>query len=105
VRGFTAARHFPRISARAIPHFVTLAHYGPAVGRPRIYEEPRVATAIRLPISLRDELQAVASERDVSVNLLVTRAVLDYLGRLPSLGDAPCGPHCAARSAGIETAS
>jgi len=75
------------------------------MGRPRVYKEPRVATAIRLPTSLRDELQAVAAERDVSVNLLVTRAVLDYLGRLPSLSDAPRGPRGAARRAGPEAAS
>lgn len=75
------------------------------MGRPRIYEEPRVATAIRLPVSLRDELRAVAAERDVSVNLLVTRAVLDYLVRLPSLGDAPRGPRRAARRARAEAAS
>lgn len=49
------------------------------VGRPRIYDEPRVATAVRLPASLRLELQAVAARRDVSVNLLVTRAVAHYL--------------------------
>ncbi len=54
------------------------------MGRPRIYDEPRVATAIRLPVSLRDELLTAASERDVSVNLLVTRAVSDYLRRLHS---------------------
>lgn len=74
------------------------------MGRPKIYEEPRVATAIRLPTSLRDELQAVAAERDVSVNLLVTRAVLDYLGRLPSLSDAPRRPRRGGRRAGVEAA-
>ena len=54
------------------------------MGRPRIYDEPRVATAIRLPVSLRDELLATATERDVSMNFLVTRAVSDYLRRLRS---------------------
>jgi hypothetical protein len=57
------------------------------MGRPRIYQEPRVATAVRLPASLRDQLQTVATERDVSVNLLVTRAVSDYLRRLPPASD------------------
>lgn len=75
------------------------------MGRPRIYDEPRVATAIRLPTSLRDELQAAAAERDVSVNLLVTRAVRDYLGRLPSFSDAPSEPRHVARRSGIEAAS
>lgn len=55
------------------------------MGRPRIYDEPRVATAIRLPNSLRAELRAAAMERDVSVNYLVTRAVSDYLERLPAI--------------------
>ena len=54
------------------------------MARPRIYAEERIATAIRLPASLRDELRAAAVERDVSVNLLVTRAVSDYLSRLPN---------------------
>jgi hypothetical protein len=56
------------------------------MGRPRIYDEPRIATAIRLPVSLRDELQAVAAEREVSVNFLVIRAVSDYLKQLPPAG-------------------
>jgi predicted transcriptional regulator len=55
------------------------------MGRPKVYDEPRIATAIRLPRSLRDQLQEAARERDVSVNLLVTRAVLDFLNRLPAL--------------------
>jgi hypothetical protein len=54
------------------------------MGRPRIYHEPRIVTAIRLPASLRHELQTAAAARDVSVNLLVTRAVADYLRRLPT---------------------
>lgn len=56
------------------------------MARPKLYSEPRVATAIRLPASVRDELQQAAAERDVSVNLLVTRAVCDYLRRLPPVG-------------------
>lgn len=75
------------------------------MGRPRIYEEPRVATAIRLPASLRDELQAAAVERDVSVNFLVTRAVLDYLRRLPSVSDEPSGPRRAERRTVVKASS
>ena len=52
------------------------------MGRPRLYDEPRVVTAVRLPASLRDELQRAATARDVSINHLVTRAVRDYLARL-----------------------
>jgi predicted transcriptional regulator len=57
------------------------------MSRPRVYDEPRVATAIRLPTSLHEELQSVASERDVSVNFLVTRAVSTFLAQLPSAGN------------------
>jgi len=56
------------------------------MSRPRVYDEPRVATAIRLPTSLHEELQSAASERDVSVNFLVTRAVSTFLAQLPPAG-------------------
>lgn len=58
------------------------------MGRPRICDEDRVATAVRLPESLHQRLHGAASERDVSVNLLVTRAVEEYLDRLPSAEQA-----------------
>lgn len=101
-RPTSASRGFLRaLSATSSQRLTTVG----CVGRPRIYEEPRVATAIRLPISLRDELQSVAAERDVSVNLLVTRAVREYLGRLPPLGDAPPGPRRGAGRAGAGSPS
>jgi hypothetical protein len=56
------------------------------MSRPKIYTEPRVATAVRLPSSLHGELQTAATERDVSVNYLVTRAVSAYLAQLPPAG-------------------
>lgn len=65
--------------------------------RPRIYDEPRVATAVRLPVSLRDDLRVAARERAVSVNLLVTRAISDYLRRLPPPGIAGPGDHASHR--------
>jgi predicted transcriptional regulator len=77
----------PRIIARGIRHFVTPTSYRQGMGRPRIYDEPRIATAIRLPASLRNELQTVAAARDVSVNYLVTRAVSDYLHQLASVAE------------------
>ena len=84
-RGFVRA-----ISTTSSHPFTTVM----TMGRPRIYDEPRIATAIRLPASLRDELLAAATERDVSVNFLVTRAVSDYLRRLsPPGGDALRGAH------------
>jgi len=75
------------------------------MGRPRIYREPRVTTAIRLPTSLRDELRSAAVERDVSVNFLVNRAVLDYLRRLPPVSDRPQGLHRPARHMVAKTPS
>ena len=56
------------------------------MSRPKVYDEPRVATAIRLPTSLHGELQTAATERDVSVNFLVTRAVSIFLAQLPPAG-------------------
>ena len=59
------------------------------MARPKIYDEPRVATAVRFPASLRGKLDKAAEARDVSVNFLVTRAVTDYLAKLPALDTAP----------------
>jgi hypothetical protein len=56
------------------------------MSRPKVYDEPRVATAIRLPTSLHGELKSAATERDVSVNFLVTRAVSAFLAQLPPAG-------------------
>jgi len=66
------------------------------MSRPKVYDEPRVATAIRLPTSLHEELQSAATQRDVSVNFLVTRAVSSYLAQLPSVDtDLPAGGEAA----------
>jgi predicted transcriptional regulator len=54
------------------------------MGRPRTFEERRVATAVRLPESVHRRLHEAADDRDVSANLLVIRAVCDYLDRLPN---------------------
>jgi predicted HicB family RNase H-like nuclease len=55
------------------------------MARPRVYSEPRVPTAVRLPESVHQRLRTAAEERAVSANLLVTRAVEEYLDRLPPL--------------------
>jgi hypothetical protein len=81
-RTFAGARFRGFVRAH-IPGAVTAPGYGVGVGRPKQYPEPRVATAVRIPVSLRDQLRAAAAERDVSANLLVTRALADYLERLP----------------------
>ena len=77
-------RVFVRAVSATLSHPVAMVMF---MSRPRVYDEPRVATAIRLPTSLHEELQTVASERDVSVNFLVTRAVSTFLAELPPAGD------------------
>lgn len=54
------------------------------MARPRTYAEDRVATAVRLPVSVHRRLHQAAMDRDVSANLLITRAVTDFLERLTS---------------------
>ena len=51
------------------------------VGAPR-RNGPRTATAIRLPDALHERLLVAATERDVSLNFLVTKAVEQFLDRL-----------------------
>jgi predicted HicB family RNase H-like nuclease len=53
------------------------------MGRPRIYDEPRVTTALRLSPRMRDALHRAADDEGVSVNQLVIRAMSEYLRRLP----------------------
>jgi hypothetical protein len=60
------------------------------MARPRTYEERRIATAVRLPESLHRRLHEAASDRDISVNLLIIRAVSEFLDRLPT-ADATLG--------------
>lgn len=50
--------------------------------RPRTYLEPRRATAVRLPVSLHERLRGEADVRSVSVNLLIERAISEFLDRL-----------------------
>ncbi len=45
--------------------------------------EKRIATAVRLPEKVHEELQRQADQRDVSVNFLVVRAVQQYLESAP----------------------
>jgi hypothetical protein len=52
------------------------------MGRPRLYDEERIATAVRLPASLHRDLHAAAEERDVSANLLIVKAVRRYLAQI-----------------------
>jgi hypothetical protein len=52
------------------------------MARPRLVDEPRVSTQVRLPESLYERLKSAAQDRDVSANLIVTRALTEFLDRL-----------------------
>ncbi|MEM7341844.1 MAG: CopG family transcriptional regulator [Actinomycetota bacterium] len=51
-------------------------------GRPKTYSEDRKVKAVRISEELDRDLKAVSAERGVSVNLLINRAIADYLARL-----------------------
>jgi predicted HicB family RNase H-like nuclease len=58
------------------------------MARPKLYEENRVPTAVRIPASLHQQLHDVATERDVSVNLLIVKAIGQYLEHLTPLEES-----------------
>lgn len=58
------------------------------MARPKVYDEKRVTTAVRLPAELHDRLRDAAEARDVSVNFIVIKALQDYLERLIPVGEA-----------------
>ncbi|HUY66034.1 MAG TPA: toxin-antitoxin system HicB family antitoxin [Acidimicrobiales bacterium] len=72
------------------------------MARPRTYEERRIATAVRLPESVHRRLHEAAANRDISANLLVTRAVSDFLDRLPTAESALGSRARRGRSLGVE---
>jgi hypothetical protein len=49
------------------------------MGRPKVYDEPRVTTAFRLTPEMRDELRKAAGDQGVSVNRLVVMTLSEYL--------------------------
>jgi predicted HicB family RNase H-like nuclease len=59
------------------------------MARPKVYEEKRVPTAVRIPESLHRQLQAAADEREISVNFLIVRAIKKHLEQLPPLDEVP----------------
>ena len=61
------------------------------MSRPKVYDEPRITTAVRLPESLHGWLKSAARERDVSVTYLVVRALEDYRDRIAPLTHPPAG--------------
>lgn len=52
------------------------------MARPKTHEVKRVTTAVRLPQPLHERLTAEADKREVSTNLLVTKAIETYLDQL-----------------------
>lgn len=57
-----------------------------AGGRPSLGK--RISTAIRFPVEMHARLDTAATERDVSINYLVVRAVERYLDAMPPLPEA-----------------
>jgi predicted HicB family RNase H-like nuclease len=49
------------------------------MGRPREYTERRVATALRLPESLHEDLTEAARDHGLSVNRMVEQAIVEFL--------------------------
>jgi predicted HicB family RNase H-like nuclease len=59
------------------------------MARPKLYQEKRVPTAVRIPESLHRQLHAAAEEREISVNLLIIRAIKKHLEQLPPVDEVP----------------
>jgi len=53
------------------------------MARPRIYEEKRVQTAVRLPRQLHERLTQEAAAREIAVNLMIVNAIEEHLDDLP----------------------
>jgi predicted HicB family RNase H-like nuclease len=51
-------------------------------GRPKQFDDDRVTKALRIPPGLDHRLKDAAAERGISVNLVINRAIEDYLNRL-----------------------
>jgi hypothetical protein len=49
------------------------------MGRPKLYDEPRVTTAFRLAPQMREELRKAACEQGISINRLVVKMLSEYL--------------------------
>jgi predicted HicB family RNase H-like nuclease len=52
------------------------------MARPKTHQVKRVTTAVRLPEPLHERLTTEAERREVSTNLLITKAVENYLDHL-----------------------
>ena len=84
IHGSTMARELTRaVSTRnaRLPSILV------SMARPRLYEEKRVPTAVRIPETLHRRLQAAAEEREISVNLLIVKAIKKHLDQLPPVDE------------------
>ena len=59
------------------------------MARPKLFEEKRIPTAVRIPGSLHRQLHATAEQREISVNFLIVRAIKKHLEQLPPLDEVP----------------
>jgi hypothetical protein len=57
------------------------------MGRPERMTEDRVQTTIRIPAVTIERLHAAATERDISVSQLASKAIADYLDRLVPIAE------------------
>lgn len=51
------------------------------MARPKTYDD-RIKLGYRIPADLHERLMVAATERDVSANYLITKALEDFLSRL-----------------------
>jgi hypothetical protein len=77
------------VRARSIHQKRAIIFYPSLMARPKLYEEKRIPTAVRIPESLHRQLQAAAEEREISVNLIIVRAIKKHLEQLPSVDEIP----------------
>ena len=56
-------------------------------GRPKQFEEDRVTKAVRISHDLDARLKEVAVSRDTSVNMLINRAIENYLDALKPIDE------------------
>jgi hypothetical protein len=75
------------------------------MARPRTYDERRIATAVRLPVSVHRRLHEAATDRNLSANLLVIRALTEFLDQLPTAEAALGGRSRRGRSPRVGTKS
>jgi predicted HicB family RNase H-like nuclease len=55
------------------------------MARPKLYDEERVQTNVRIPKSLHERLAEEAHSREIGVNLLIVNAITEYLDNLPPI--------------------